>query len=117
MSWTAREDEAEAAALILASDGGYDGPTTLTASAAPTFLDLAAIASEVSGHTVTLRVVGADDWVAAQVAGGANEFRVRFTLGIFEAADRGFFAGVHPLLGTLLGREPRTARGVIGGHD
>ncbi|MET1008135.1 MAG: NAD(P)H-binding protein, partial [Propionibacteriaceae bacterium] len=30
VSWTAREDSAEAAAVIIASNGSYDGPTTLT---------------------------------------------------------------------------------------
>ena len=37
VSWTAREDAAEAAAVILASKADYDGPVTLTAKAAPTF--------------------------------------------------------------------------------
>ena len=37
----------------------------------------------------------------------------RFTLGIFQAAQTGFFAGVDPLLGTLLGREPRTVAEVL----
>jgi hypothetical protein len=30
-----------------------------------------------------------------------------------EAAAKGFFAGVDPLLATLLGREPRTVRDVL----
>src|SRR6202034_23044 len=46
VSWTAREDAAEAAAIVLASNGAYDGPTTITANAAPTFNDIAGIASE-----------------------------------------------------------------------
>ena len=49
VSWTAREDAAEAAAVILASDGAYDGPTTITAPAAPTFAELAEVASELVG--------------------------------------------------------------------
>ncbi|WP_208431040.1 hypothetical protein [Aeromicrobium yanjiei] len=56
MSWTAREGSAEAAALILASDGKYDGPTTLTASQAPNFADVAAIASELTGRTIEVDV-------------------------------------------------------------
>ncbi|MET3807863.1 uncharacterized protein YbjT (DUF2867 family) [Nakamurella sp. UYEF19] len=113
VSWTAREDAAEAAAVILASNGAYDGLTTLTAGAAPTFADIAAIASELSGETVGLVVMESEDWVAAQVATGQKEFMVRFLLGMYEAADQGFFAGVDPLLATLLGREPRTARDVL----
>jgi uncharacterized protein YbjT (DUF2867 family) len=30
VSWTAREDAAEAAAVVLASGGAYDGPVTMT---------------------------------------------------------------------------------------
>jgi uncharacterized protein YbjT (DUF2867 family) len=113
VSWTAREDEAEAAALILAAGGGYDGPTTLTAAAAPTFGDLAVIASELTGRPIELVVVDADAWVAAQVAAGQPEFLARFMLGMYQAADQGFFAGVDPLLTTLLEREPQTVRGLL----
>jgi NAD(P)H dehydrogenase (quinone) len=110
VSWTAREDAAEAAAVILASNGAYDGPVTLTASAAPTFDEIAAIASELAGRPVETRVLGDDAWLAAQVAAGQPEFVARFTLGLYGAAAGGFFAGVDPLLGTLLGREPRSVR-------
>ncbi len=113
VSWTAREDAAEAAAVILASDGAYDGPTTLTANAAPTFEEVAGIASEVSGRTVGLQVINTDEWLAAQVAAGQPEFMARFLLGMYEAAHEGFFAGVDPLLGELLGREPQTVREVL----
>lgn len=110
VSWTSRTDEAEAAAVILASNGGYDGPTTLTAPAAPTFQDVAAIASDVTGTSVERIVVDPQEWVAGLVAAGQPEGRARFTLGIFLAARDGFFAGTDPLLATLLGREPRTVR-------
>lgn len=108
VSWTAREDAAEAAAVILASDGAYDGPTTLTAAAAPTFADIAVIASEITGRQVELVVMDEDDWVAAQIARGTPEFAARFALGIYLAAREGRFAGVDPILGRLLGREPRS---------
>jgi NAD(P)H dehydrogenase (quinone) len=113
VSWTAREDAAEAAAVILASNGAYDGPTTLTAGSAPTFEDIAAIASELTGRTIGLAVKEPDEWVAAQVAAGQKEFMARFSLGIYQAAHDGFFAGVDPLLGTLLGHEPQTVRDLL----
>ena len=113
VSWTAREDVAEAAALILASDGAFDGPTTLTAADAPTFQDLATFASELTGRTVELAVLDEDEWVAQQVAAGRPEGAVHFLLGMYQAAAGGFFAGVDPLLGRLLGREPVTAREVL----
>lgn len=114
VSWTARDDEAEAAAMILTSDGAYDGPTTLTASSAPTFSDIAAIASEVIDRTVRLEVVDPDEWVAAQVAAGQQEYMARSVLGMYQAARDGFFAGTDPLLGTLLGREPQSVRDLLG---
>ncbi|RLV50529.1 SDR family NAD(P)-dependent oxidoreductase [Nocardioides mangrovicus] len=110
VSWTAREDAARAAAIVLASDGGYDGPTTITANAAPTFADLAATASELTGREVTSVVLEEDEWLARQVAAGQDEQMARFVLGMYQAAEQGFFAGVDPLLGTLLEREPLTAR-------
>jgi NAD(P)H dehydrogenase (quinone) len=113
VSWTAREDAAEAAAVVLAADGAHDGPLTLTAGAAPTFAELAATAAELSGRPVERVVVDPDEWVAGQVAAGQPEFLARFTLGMYEAARDGFFAGTDPLLGTLLGREPRTVRDVL----
>ncbi|WP_163509049.1 NAD(P)H-binding protein [Fodinicola acaciae] len=109
VSWTAREDAAEAAAVILISDGEYDGPTTLTASAAPTFAEIAAIASKVTGRTIECQVVDPNEWIATQPA----ELNARLLLGMYEAADQGFFAGTDPLLATILGREPRTVRDLL----
>ena len=113
VSWTAREDAAEAAAIILASNGGYEGPITLTAGAAPTFEEVAQVASELAGRKIELVVLDPDEWVAAQVAAGQQEFRARFLLGMYQAAEQGFFSGVDPLLGELLGRDPRTVRDVL----
>ena len=113
VSWTAREDAAEAAAVVLASDGGYDGPTTFTANDAPTFQDIAGIASEVTGQKIRFEVIGEDAWIVAQVAAGQPEFMARFMLGMYQAAHEGFFAGVDPLLGELLRREPQTVRDLL----
>ncbi|WP_375481001.1 NmrA family NAD(P)-binding protein [uncultured Jatrophihabitans sp.] len=110
VSWTARDDAAEAAAAVLVSNGAYDGPVTLTASAAPTFGEVAAIAGEVTGHPVGFEVLAEDDWIAAQVAAGQDERMARFLLGMYQAAADGLFAGTDPLLTALLGREPRTVR-------
>lgn len=113
VSWTAREDAAEGAAHILADGSGFDGPTTLTASAAVTFEEVAEIASEVVGRKIQLAVIGNEAWLAAQVTQGTPELMARFTLGIFQAAEQGGFAGTDPLLGQLLGREPRTVRDLL----
>lgn len=113
VSWTAREDAAEAAALILLSHGAYDGPTTLTARDTPTFSDIASIAAAVSGREVEVQVLGDDEWIKAQVNFGQSEFAARFMLGLFQAADRGFFAGTDPLLSELLGRDPRSVQDLL----
>jgi len=113
VSWTAREDAAEAAAVVLASGGAYDGAVTLTAPAAPTFTEVAEIASDLVGRRITTRLVDDEDWVAAQVAAGQPEFTARFLLGMYQGAREGYFAGTDPLLGTLLGREPRPARDAL----
>ena len=116
VSWTAREDAAEAAAVILASDGAYSGPTTLTASAAPTFEEIAEMASNLDGNPIEAMVMDAEEWVAAQVAAGRPEFAARFSLGMYQAAQQGYFATVDPLLEKLLGREPRTVRDQLTNH-
>lgn len=113
VSWTAREDAAAAAAIIIASDGAYDGPATLTASTAATFVEIATIASEVTGRTIEVVVMEQEEWVAAQVTAGQPEFVARFLLGMYLAARDGYFAGVDPLLGALLGHEPRTVRDLL----
>jgi NAD(P)H dehydrogenase (quinone) len=113
VSWTAREDAAEAAAVILASDGAYDGPTTITAPAAPTFEGLAVVASERSGRTVRFERMDEEDWLAGQAAAGQPDHRSRMLLGFYRAAQGGFFAGVDPLLGELLDRRPRSASDAV----
>jgi uncharacterized protein YbjT (DUF2867 family) len=112
-SWTDRGDEAEAAAVILARDGSFDGPVTLTAGAAPTFDDIATIASGLTGRDIQRVVMDDEEWVAAQVAHGSPEPMARMLLGFFQAARQGSFAEVSPTLGELLGREPRSVRDLL----
>jgi NAD(P)H dehydrogenase (quinone) len=113
VSWTDRADEAEAAAVILAGERHFDGPVTLTASTAVTFGDIAGIASGLTGRDIRRVVVDDERWVAGQVARGTPELMARFLLQVFVAAREGRFAGTSPLLGDLLGREPRTVRDLL----
>ena len=113
VSWTDRADEAEAAAVILAGPREFDGPVTLTAGAAPAFDEIARIASELTGRDIPRVVLDDEEWVAAQVAQGHPEPMARFLLGFYQAARAGRFAGTDPLLGELLGREPRTVRDLL----
>ena len=99
--------------MILAGERHFDGPVTLTASAAVTFDQIAGMASELTGRDIRRVVVDDEKWVAEQVAHGTPEFMARFMLGTFHAAREGRFAGVDPLLGDLLGRQPRTVRDLL----
>ena len=114
ISWTARADLAEADAAILASDGGWNGITPpLTASAAVTMAQLAAIASEVTGREVRHITVTDREWRDAKIAAGVPAMYAELLLGTFRAARNGDFAATDPVLGTLLGRAPRTMRDVL----
>ncbi len=110
VSWTAREDAAAASAVIIASDGEYDGPVTLTARDAPTFAEIADIASDVTGRPIGFELLEPEAWIAEQIATGRPEPMSRFVLGMYQAAQDGYFAGTDPLLPDLIGREPRTVR-------
>jgi uncharacterized protein YbjT (DUF2867 family) len=107
VSWTAHADLADATAAILADEGRFDGPTPpLTAARALTFDDIAGIATEVTGRTMT-RTVAPDDQFRQQLVGhGAPAEAADQLLGIFAASRVGEFADVDPTLAALLGREP-----------
>ncbi|MEU3459356.1 NAD(P)H-binding protein [Streptomyces sp. NPDC006733] len=109
VSWTAHADLADAAAAVLADEGRFDGPTPpLTAAQALTFDDLAAIAGECTGRTVT-RTTTTDEQFREQLVGhGVPAEAAAQLLGVFTAARAGEFAAVDPTLATLLGREPTT---------
>ncbi|NAZ86102.1 NmrA family NAD(P)-binding protein [Kineococcus indalonis] len=113
VSWTAREDAAEAAAVVIArlaaGETGLDGPLTLTADEAPTFADVAALLSRAGGRHVERVLVEPEEWLAAQVRAGRPEAVARFALAVFRAAAEGFFAQTSPLLADLLTRRPATA--------
>jgi uncharacterized protein YbjT (DUF2867 family) len=110
VSWTSRSDAAEAAAAIILSEGTYDGPVTITASNAPTFVDIAGIASDVTGRAIRFELLDPEDWIRAQIAAGNPEFMAHFLLGMYQAAGDGLFTGTDPLLRTLIGHEPQTVR-------
>ncbi|MFD0024485.1 NAD(P)H-binding protein [Streptomyces sp. NPDC058382] len=107
VTWTAHADLADAAAAVLADEGRFDGPTPpLTAGQALTFTDLARLAGEVTGRTVT-RTETSDAAFREQLMGyGAPAEAADQVLGIFAAARAGEFTAVDPTLAALIGREP-----------
>ncbi|WP_328498536.1 SDR family oxidoreductase [Streptomyces sp. NBC_00414] len=114
VSWTAHADLADAAAAVLADEGRFDGPTPpLTAGRSLTFDDIARIATEVTGRTIT-RSTAPDDLFRQQLIGrGVPAEAADQLLGVFTAARAGEFATVDPTLAALLGREPITMGTVL----
>ncbi|MEU1993916.1 NmrA family NAD(P)-binding protein [Nocardia gamkensis] len=105
VSWTAHADLAEAAAIILADEGRFDGPTPpLTAPEALDLADIAAILTEQSGRTIRRVVAEDSEWAASLVAHGVPEERAAMLLGMFRAARRGEFATTAGHLESLLQR-------------
>ncbi len=114
VSWTDHADLAEAAAIALTDDDGFDGPTpALTGSEAVDLAGLAAIASEVSGRPIRRIVVTDARYREHLVAYGVPEPAADMLVGLFAASRRGEFAAVDPTLGRLIGRPPLTVRDVL----
>lgn len=114
VAWTTHEDLAEAAAVILANEGQYDGPTPpLTAAQALDFGELCDVVSSVLGRPLRRSTVAEDELRAKLVASGMPVLRVSISLGLYRASRAGEFATVDPTLRELLGREPKSMREVI----
>nr|WP_310969987.1 MULTISPECIES: NmrA family NAD(P)-binding protein [unclassified Amycolatopsis] len=114
VSWTAHADLAEAAAIILAEEGRFDGPTPpLTAPVALDLEDVAALLTELTGRSVRRVVVSDDAWAAGLVGHGVPAERAELLLGMFRAARRGEFATAGPDLEALLDRPATPLRTVL----
>jgi uncharacterized protein YbjT (DUF2867 family) len=114
VAWTAHADLAEAAAVVLADEGRFDGPTPpLTGGQTLTFADIAALASDMTGRTVTRTVVPEEDFREHLQTQGVPALLADRLLGIFAASREGEFAAVDPTLATLIGREPLTLADVL----
>ncbi|RKG65447.1 SDR family oxidoreductase [Corallococcus exercitus] len=114
VSWTTHEDLAEAAAVILANEGRYDGPTPpLTAAQALDFEALCELASSVLGRPLRRSTVPEDEMRAKLTASGMPAPAVAISLGLYRASRDGEFAAVDPTLRELLGHAPTGMREVI----
>ena len=117
VSWTTHADLAEAAAIVLADPGGYDGPTPpLTGSQSLDLADLAEIASAVLGRPVRRQTVTDEQMRTTLAARGVPDAARGILLGLFAASRNGEFAAVDPTLERLLGRPPQPIRDVLAAH-
>jgi NAD(P)H dehydrogenase (quinone) len=114
VSWTAHADLAEAAALVLADEGRFDGPSpALTGAESLDLADIAALASDIAGRPVERVVVPDEEYRAGLVAHGVPAARADLLVGLFEAARQGEFAAVDPALASLTGHAPTPLRDVL----
>jgi NAD(P)H dehydrogenase (quinone) len=113
-SWAAHADLAEAAAIVLADEGNYDGPTPpLTGAEALDFGDLVALASQLQDKPVHREIITDDEMRAKVTARGAPPSAANLVLGLYIAARNGEFAAVDPTLERLLGRRPISMRELL----
>lgn len=114
VSWTTHADLAEAAAVILANEGMYDGPTPpLTAAQALDFEALCELASSILGRPLRRATVSEDQMRARLEAAGMPASGVDISLGLYRASRAGEFAAAGPALQKLLGRAPTSMREVL----
>ncbi|HEX8432398.1 MAG TPA: SDR family oxidoreductase [Longimicrobium sp.] len=114
VAWTAHDDLAEAAAIILANEGRFDGPTPpLTGPEALDLADIVGIASDMSGRAVRRQVISDDELRSRMAARGAPGRAADMVLGLHAASRNGEFATVDPTLERLLGRRPMSVRDVM----
>lgn len=114
VAWTAHADLAEAAAVILASEGSYAGPTPpLTATEALDLDDMARVASALLGREVRRDTITEDALGDRLTERGAPPAAAAIALGLYRAARGGEFAATDPTLERLIGHPPATMRGAI----
>ncbi|HTX32307.1 MAG TPA: NAD(P)H-binding protein [Solirubrobacteraceae bacterium] len=118
VAWTAREDLAEAAAVMLAEERHFDGPTPPLVGAEA--LDLEGIAEQLSRihkRSVTRAIVDDEAFIAQLIARGTPEPYARIFLGSYLASRAGEFNVADPTLEQLLGRRPTTVGHVLAAQN
>jgi len=116
VSWTAHADLAEAAAIIVADEGRFDGATPpLTAPETLDLADIAGIVTELTGRTICRVIADDAEWTAAMIGHGMPAEQAQMLLGMFVAARRGEFATTGPELESLLRRAATPVRSILAG--
>ena len=112
VAWVGWDDLGEGTARIVARWREFVGRSVrLTGPRATRISDVARIAAEETGVEVGLRCVGADEaceWhKKRKSAGEGGEWVVESWSGWYKALEQGECAVIDPLLGELLGRQPK----------
>lgn len=107
VSWTLRDDLAEAAVAALTDTSLLDGVTPpLTGAETYTFADVAKLASSVLGREVEREVTSDEDYRQAVVQHGLPEPVASLLVAMFAAMRDGEFDVIDPTLEQVLGRTP-----------
>lgn len=111
VAWATHDDLAAADAALLVGDAVIDGPTApLTGSQPLDLADLALIAGEILGKSVSRTIVSEESAKASAQAAGVPDGSVAVMLGYYRAARAGEFAATDPELSRILGRAPESMR-------
>ncbi len=114
VSWTAHADLAEAAAVVLASEGRFDGPTPpLTGSQALDLAELAEIAAQLRQQPVQRKTISDEELRARMMGRGLPEHVASIAVGLYIASRNGEFSTVDGTLEQLLGRRPTSFLDVL----
>ena len=114
VSWTLRDDLAEAAVVALTDTSLFDGVTApLTASRTYTFAEIARLASSSLGSDITLEMTSKESYRQAAIQRGFPEAMAGMLLSMFEAISDGEFDVVDPTLQRVLMREPTDFKAVL----
>lgn len=109
IAWTAHDDLAQAAAIILADEGKFDGPTPpLTGSQALDFGELVQIASDLRGEVMVRKIISEDAMFEKLSGFKIPGSVIDIVLGLYKAAKNDEFSKVDPALESLIGRPPIT---------
>ena len=113
VSWTAHDDLAEAAAIVLLGQT-YDGPTPpLTGGRALFLADLLQITSDLTSRIVRREIISDEAMQAKMRERNVPEGAIKTVMGFYQASRDGEFAAVDPTLENLLGRPPISVRDVM----
>lgn len=114
VAWTAHADLAEAAARILADTSHESGPTPpLTNTETLDLGDLAIMASELSGKSITRHILPDDEMRLELARQGMPAIAMDIWMGFHIAARNGEFSTTNPTLANLLGRPPMRMRDLM----
>ncbi len=114
VSWTVRDDLAEAAVVALTDTSLFDGITApLTAGETRTFADVAQLASEVLGREIVRKVISEEAYRQSAMSRGYPEPMVEMLVSMFQAIRDGEFNVVDPTLERVLGRKPTDLKKVL----